>query len=161
MSNVINYVISQEKLIDELENATAKEVKEHQVLVDETNSNHDILKEPEPEDHEPTPEPEPEIATYEKPEMEDDDDKKRKKLQIDVDEANAAKGFQNIKNAGRFWRASQIMGTRKHGIATKTCGEGCTSSTRSISSTDLLSQDQWTLTKMTLSSTRTWLVSCH
>ena len=28
-------------------------------------------------------------------------------------EERAGAGFQDLKNAGRFWRATQIMGTRK------------------------------------------------
>ena len=28
-------------------------------------------------------------------------------------EEQAGRGFQDLKNAGRFWRATQIMGTRK------------------------------------------------
>ena len=35
------------------------------------------------------------------------------KLQIDYDENHAARGFQDLKNAGKFWRAAQMMGTRK------------------------------------------------
>ena len=34
-------------------------------------------------------------------------------MHIDVHEEQAGRGFQDLKNAGRFWRATQIMGTRK------------------------------------------------
>ncbi len=37
----------------------------------------------------------------------------RKKHNLVIDEAKATAGFQDLKNAGRFWKASQIMGTRK------------------------------------------------
>ena len=35
------------------------------------------------------------------------------KLVLEVDERKANAGFQNIMNAGRFWKASQMIGTRK------------------------------------------------
>jgi len=41
-------------------------------------------------------------------------DKKPVKLVIEIDEAKANAGFQNIMNAGRFWKASQLIGTRKN-----------------------------------------------
>ena len=37
----------------------------------------------------------------------------RKKHGLVIDETKASAGFQDLKNAGRFWKASQIMGTRK------------------------------------------------
>jgi len=40
-------------------------------------------------------------------------DKKPAKLVIEVDERKANAGFQNIMNAARFWKASQMIGTRK------------------------------------------------
>ena len=49
---------------------------------------------------------------YERP-AEEDDIKRKKKLHLDVHEERAGAGFQDLKNAGRFWRATQIMGTRK------------------------------------------------
>ena len=48
---------------------------------------------------------------YELPEEEDN--KRKKKLHIEIEERHAGAGFQDLKNAGRFWRATQIMGTRK------------------------------------------------
>ena len=42
-------------------------------------------------------------------------DKKPAKLVIEIDETKANAGFQNIMNAGRFWKASQLIGTRKRG----------------------------------------------
>jgi len=39
--------------------------------------------------------------------------KRPPKLVIEVDETKANAGFQNIMNAARFWKASQIIGTRK------------------------------------------------
>ena len=44
---------------------------------------------------------------------EDESKSKLKKLKIEYDEAYEAKGFQDIRNAGKFWRAAQLMGTRK------------------------------------------------
>ena len=44
---------------------------------------------------------------------EDETKRKLKKLKIQYDEAYEAKGFQDIRNAGKFWRAAQLMGTRK------------------------------------------------
>lgn len=40
-------------------------------------------------------------------------EKKPIKLVIEVDERKANAGFQNIMNAARFWKASQMIGTRK------------------------------------------------
>ena len=40
-------------------------------------------------------------------------EKKPVKLVIEVDERKANAGFQNIMNAARFWKASQMIGTRK------------------------------------------------
>ncbi len=40
-------------------------------------------------------------------------DKKPAKLVIEIDERKVNAGFQNIMNAGRFWKASQLIGTRK------------------------------------------------
>ncbi len=45
--------------------------------------------------------------------LEEDKKKRKERLIVDIDEAKAAAGFQNITNAARFWRASQIMGTRR------------------------------------------------
>jgi hypothetical protein len=40
-------------------------------------------------------------------------DKKPLKPVIEIDERKANAGFQNIMNAARFWKASQMIGTRK------------------------------------------------
>jgi hypothetical protein len=40
-------------------------------------------------------------------------DKKPVKLVLEIDETKANAGFQNTMNAGRFWRVSQLIGTRK------------------------------------------------
>jgi hypothetical protein len=45
--------------------------------------------------------------------------KRPAKLVLEVDETKANAGFQNIMNAARFWKASQIIGTRKGDICTK------------------------------------------
>lgn len=42
--------------------------------------------------------------------------KRPAKLVLEVDETKANAGFQNIMNAARFWKASQIIGTRKDEI---------------------------------------------
>ena len=40
-------------------------------------------------------------------------DKKPMKLIMEIDETKANAGFQNTMNAGRFWKVSQLIGTRK------------------------------------------------
>lgn len=42
--------------------------------------------------------------------------RKKKKIQMQFDESKAADGFKELKNIGRFWNATQIMGTRKRNI---------------------------------------------
>ena len=109
ISHGVNYVISQEKLIDELENA-AKEVKEHQIIDDNSISK---AKDEEDEEDDDDKSAMLEHNGYDRNALEDDDAKRKKKLHIDLDDAKASAGFQNITNAGRFWRAAQVMGTRK------------------------------------------------
>ena len=52
------------------------------------------------------------------PSNSDEDEAKRKlpKLKIDCDDDLANSGFKDLRNAGKFWKAAQMMGTRKGNI---------------------------------------------
>ena len=41
---------------------------------------------------------------------------KLQKLKMDYDETRVDAGFQDLRNAGKFWRAAQMMGTRKGNV---------------------------------------------
>ena len=42
---------------------------------------------------------------------------KGSRLKLDVDETKAKAGYQDLKNAGKFWRAACLLGTRKELIS--------------------------------------------
>jgi hypothetical protein len=106
--------ISHEKLIDELENAN-NPAKDIDNTFNHEEDDEEMLKRRLKEKEVPLSEVDdrdiPASGPYRPLDL--DESKAKKKLTIVIDEVKAASGFQNISNAGRFWRASQIMGTRK------------------------------------------------
>ena len=48
--------------------------------------------------------------------LSENESRKNKMVQMQFDDIKAADGFKDLKNIGRFWNATQIMGTRKRNI---------------------------------------------